>query len=122
MNNKSHRRVKITRSLVAILVIVGMCFGLTSFPAKAGELTISVNISTSINGNNATLTCNVSGPPSGATITYQWYKDGSKLNGKTAKSITVSRVDEPGEYKCNVEVTVKETYALINDGYVAFFT
>lgn len=57
-------------------------------------------------GESVTLICVASVTP-GATVVYQWYKDGVKLNGQTSNSLTIGSIGYPasGVYTCRVEAT-----------------
>ena len=59
--------------------------------------------------NSANLTCNVSGDPNGTTITYQWKRAGTPLQGATSATYEVSSVavSDAGVYTC--EVTVRDS-------------
>lgn len=46
----------------------------------------------------------------GIDFTYEWYKDGTKLNGKTASTLTLENVADSGEYK--VVVTARDKNGL----------
>ena len=59
--------------------------------------------------DNVTLTATptITAPATGATSTYQWYKDGAILEGETNATLTIEGVkaEDNGTYECKVTVT-----------------
>ena len=59
-------------------------------------------------GTQHTLTCSVSGAPSGSTKTYTWFKGGTMLSSCTSSQCTISGVqvsDAGTDYICRVSVS-----------------
>ncbi len=77
---------------------------------KPEQPTVSVSVSTNIDGNEKTydggsviLTADVSYSPDTADVSYQWYKDGEEISGKTENILTLDgNVSDSGTYKCVV--------------------
>lgn len=72
--------------------------------APTVELTASPeNASGTYNGGSAIVTLTAT-PNHGASVdyTYEWYKDGQKLDGKTAETLFLSAVADSGEYAVRV--------------------
>lgn len=77
--------------------------------APAVELTASPeSASGAYNGGSpvVTLTAEASHKAgTGVTYTYEWYKDGQKLDGKTAETLALSTVADSGEYTVKVSAS-----------------
>ena len=66
---------------------------------KAPIVTVTANTSTIHGGNSIVLTTDVTHELTGLTYHYQWYRDGSLLDGETGSALTVNI---PGSYQVKV--------------------
>ena len=74
----------------------------------APPITVTVTGGTVMAGGSHTLTCSVSGAPSGSTMTYSWSKGSTMLSSCTSSQCTISGVqvsDARDDYMCRVAVS-----------------
>lgn len=84
------------------------------------ELTASPeNASGTYNGGNAVVTLTAT-PNHGASVdyTYEWYKNGQKLDGKTAETLALSTVSDSGEYTVRVTACAEGQSVVANSNAV----
>jgi len=53
-------------------------------------------------GNALLLTAGIYGRENAANLSYQWYKDGQKLDGQTSAQLSIYNVLDSGTYKCEI--------------------
>ena len=73
-------------------------------------------------GENYSLTCTVSGGETNATTTYQWFRNGSPLSGKTSATLSFTPLRQRngppsnGQYVCEVmrsgRIVTSESFAI----------
>ncbi|CAI5651973.1 unnamed protein product [Oreochromis niloticus] len=78
-----------------------LCNGTTIQQCTEGEVSISSEPSSPIEGDDVTLTCNVKCNIS--NVTFQWKENGDKIQKENNKTLLIENVLSPvGEYVCSV--------------------
>lgn len=110
--------------LVSVLIVIAVA-GLVPLAVKAGTLEYHANISSNTDGSNITFTCSLDQTVDGQVVSYQWQENGGSgwrdISGATEASYTVNKTGKGGyQYRCNVTITINNTYSLMNEAYKAF--
>lgn len=83
---------------------------LTDKPAVT-NITITASKDIAVENDKVTLTASATAAPSGSTLSYQWYVNGTAISKATSKSVTYtipkSSVDSSTAYKFTCEVTAE---------------
>ncbi|MGA1414719.1 MAG: immunoglobulin domain-containing protein, partial [Candidatus Kapaibacteriota bacterium] len=87
----------------------GNCGSVITQPATLDVLSVGIvkgpDDVTACEGSNVQLTVNAQSTPVGATLSYQWFKDGVKINGATSDKLDIPNVKSADAGAYNVEVS-----------------
>ncbi len=115
------------QGIFAVVFVIGLFWMFAGSPvmAKAGTLEYHASISSSMSGNDITFTCNLDQTIDGQQTSYQWQENRGSgwqdISGATGASYTVGKTGKGGyQYRCNVTITINNSYSLLNEDYKAF--
>ena len=87
----------------------GNCGSVITQPATLDVLSVGIvkgpDDVTACEGSNIQLTVNAQSTPVGSTLSYQWFKDGVKINGATSDKLDIPNVKSADAGAYNVEVS-----------------
>ena len=115
------------QGIFAVAFVIGFFWMFAGSPVtvKAGTLEYHASISSSTSGNDITFTCDLDQTIDGQQMSYQWQENRGSgwqdISGATGASYTVGKTGKGGyQYRCNVTITINNTYSLMNEAYKAF--
>lgn len=96
-------------SYTCVAIGPGNCGSVTTQPASLDVLSVAIVNApedvTACEGRVARFNVNAQSSPAGTTLSYQWFKDGVKINGATSEFLELPSVKNADEGKYTVEVS-----------------